>query len=278
MRRLIFTTLLAFAAGCGPSSKGSNTAASGPTDPDGKSGPDGKRSGAQKLKVNSPITDEVNFANGDKTDWFQVDLIGKAGVLNASVNWDQANSDVMIDVFDALGQQISASPVRGPGEQSKKLLTQIDTVPGTYYIRITAPTRADGTVYTLVAKWDEPPPVVVPPPPPDQPPPPPVEHHHHHEPKEKPVAEAPEGGSTLQGRIVQAYREGEGMMLQIDKGKGQGVRVGMSGTVLNGPAGEDALDGGKITITQVLGDGKSLAKCSLKSIGKNSRVAITLGK
>jgi hypothetical protein len=247
--------------------------------PDGKSGPDGKRSGANELKVNTPVTDEVNYAKGDKTDWYKVELKGKAGVLNCQVNWDEAKSDIMVDVFDAVGAQIAASPVRGAGEQVKKLLVQIDN-PGTFFIRITAPNSTDGSVYTLVAKWDEPPPPPPPPPPSDDnTPPPPPEKKHHHEPKEpkepKPVAE---GGPTLQGRIVSAYREGEGLTLQIDKGSAQGVKTGQSGSVLSGPSGEDLLDGANFTVKAVLGPNKCLAKTGAHSIGKNNRVMITLSK
>ena len=93
-------------------------------------------------------------------------------MLTTLINWDNANSDVNIDVFDAFGAQIAASPVRGKGEKNKKLFTQIDK-PGTYYVRVTAPTSADGTVYTMEAQWQEPPAgrgdARSPPPPPEKP-------------------------------------------------------------------------------------------------------------
>src|SRR6478735_5443640 len=136
MRRLLLTGLLALATvGCGPKagSKTPNT-----IDADLRSGPDAKRSSAQMLDVNKPKTDEVNFGNQDRTDWFQVELKGKAGVLTTLINWDNADSDVNIDVFDAFGAQIAASPGRGKGEKQKKLFTQIDK-PGTYFVRVTAP-------------------------------------------------------------------------------------------------------------------------------------------
>ncbi len=280
-RTLPLLLVLAFSA-CGgnkPPPKSGGTVSAGDGGPDGKSGPDGKRSGANDLKINTPVTDEVNYGKGDKTDWYKVELKGKSSVLTCQVNWDEPKSDVMVDVFDAVGAQIAASPVRGAGEQVKKLLVQIDN-PGTYFIRITAPNPTDGTVYTLVAKWDEPPPPPPPPPPQTDEPPPPEKKHHHepHEPKEpKPVASV-DVGSGLQGRIVTAYREGEGLTLQIDKGSGQGVKVGMAGTVLSGPSGEDALDSGNFKVTSVLGPNKCIAKTGLRSIGKNNRVVISVGK
>jgi hypothetical protein len=102
--------------------------------------------------------------------------------------------------------------------------------------------------------------------------------HHHHEPREPKEPKENAEGPTLQGRIVSAYREGEGLTLQLDKGKDQGLKVGMTGSVLSGPSGEDQLDGGKITITAVIDRNKSIAKTPLKSIGKNTRVMITLSK
>jgi hypothetical protein len=100
------------------------------------------------------------------------------------------------------------------------------------------------------------------------------EHRHHasHEPRERP------SGETVQGRIVAAYRDGSGLVLHLDKGSSAGLREGMGGTVLSGPSGEDPLDGGAFRITKVLDENKSVARSSLHSIGKNTRVSITLGR
>jgi hypothetical protein len=280
MRVRTLMILLAATAGCGD--KKPNTANDAKlVDADARSGPDGKRSGARILKVNTPITDEVNFANQDRSDWYVVTLKGRAGVLSTLIHWDNENSDVMIDVFDEFGKQISASPVRNRGAKEKSLLTQIDKL-GTYYIRVTAPAKGDGTVYTMEAKWENPPePVAQVDPPPqlppmrDEPPPPPKPRHK--EPRE-PREPKPNGGESVQGRVVTAYREGAGLTLHIDKGSSAGVRTGMSGNVLMGASGEDLLDGGEFRITQVLGDGKSVAKTNLSSIGRNTRVVINLGR
>ena len=160
-------------AACGPKS-GSKTPKDN-FDADARSGPDQKRSSATKLDLNKPHTDEVSFAEPGRTDWYVVELKGQAGACSTTlINWDNANSDINIDVFDAFGAQIAASPVRGKGEKQKKLFTQIDK-PGTYFIRVTAPTRADGSVYTMEAQWQEPAAVAVvaPPPPREDTPPPP---------------------------------------------------------------------------------------------------------
>src|SRR5512135_248455 len=135
MRRFAFIAVIAFAA-CGPKS-GSKTPKDN-FDADARSGPDQKRSTAQKLDVNKPHTDEVNYQQQDRTDWYEVELKGKPQqpVLTTIINWDNANSDVNVDVFDAFGAQIAASPVRGKGEKQKTLYVPIPQ-PGTYYIRVT---------------------------------------------------------------------------------------------------------------------------------------------
>jgi hypothetical protein len=244
-------------------------------DADKRSGPDGKRSGAQVLRINKSRTDEVSYVGQDRTDWFVVTLKGPPNVLATELHWDNAKSDLMIDVFDEFGKQISASPTRAPASTQKTLLTQIDH-PGVFYIRVSAPKPDDGSVYTMEAKWDAPPD-----PPPDppqqvvvvpQPRDPPVTRPKHpkEEPHDKPAQE------TIQGHIVSAYREGGSLTIHIDKGSSAGVKVGMNGNILTGPSGEDPLSGGGFKITQVLDERKSVARASIGSIGKNTRVAITV--
>lgn len=279
MRRLPALLLLpALALGCGP--KKAKTPVDEKATADVNSGPDGKRSGARALALSTPVTDDVNFAGGDMTDWYQVQLNGKGTVLTTFIHWDSDASDVMIDVFDEFGKQISASPVRNKGAKQKTLLTPIDKA-GTYYVRVTAPSKVDATVYTMEAKYDAP--LEAPPQPvavkttepaPDPTPPPPRPRHR--EPREP---REPRGsGETVQGRIVSAYRDGAGLTLHLDKGSAAGVKPGMKGTVLQGGVGEDALEGGEFKIVQVLADNKSVAKSSLRSIGKNTRVLISLDR
>src|SRR6266581_4517470 len=64
----------------------------------------------------------------------------------------------------------------GP-DQKRSTAQKIDlNKPHTYYIRVTAPARTDGTVYTMEAQWQEPTAVAVTTPPPrEEPLPPPNE-------------------------------------------------------------------------------------------------------
>ena len=279
MRRLSLIVVLALAA-CGPKS-GSKTPKDN-FDSDARSGPDAKRSTAQKLETNKPHTDEVNYQQQDRTDWYEVELKGKPQqpVLTTIINWDNANSDINVDVFDAFGAQIAASPVRGKGEKQKTLYVPIPQ-PGTYYIRVTAPSKMDGTVYTMEAQWQEPAAVAVAPTPPpadNTPAPPPEEHAKHHATHEpRPEREKP-AGETIQARVVSAYREGAALMLYIDKGSAAGIKPGDSGMVLQGSGGEDPLDGGTFRVIKVIDANKCVGSSSLHSLGKNNRVAITLGR
>lgn len=277
MQKFLLVALLAAAAGCGP--KGPAKQPKDNFDADAKSGPDQKRSGAQILDVNKPHTDEINYQGQDKTDWYRVELHGKPNVLTTKINWDNDASDVRIDVYDEFGQEIAASPVRDKGTKQKKLLTQIDK-PGIYFIRVTAPSKVDGTVYTMEAEWEEPPPVVQAPPPP----PPPAEvveekpTKRRHEPREPREPKEKPTGETVQARVVQAYHEGNALLLNIDKGSAAGIHTGNSGIVLQGAAGEDAVDGGDFKIVKVLDANHSVGSATLRSLGKNNRVAITLSK
>lgn len=278
MRRFALIAVIALAA-CGPKS-GSKTPKDN-FDADARSGPDQKRSAAQRLDTNKPHTDEVNYQQQDRTDWYQVELKGtpQQPVLTTIINWDNANSDVNVDVFNAFGEQIAASPVRGKGEKQKTLYVPIPK-PGTYYIRVTAPTKTDGTVYTMEAQWQETPAVAVSAPPPQDntPAPPPEEKPKHHatheprEPREKPA------GETIQARVVSAYREGQALMLYIDKGSAAGIKSGDSGVVLQGSGGEDPVDGGTFRVIKVIDANKCVGSSALHSLGKNNRVAITLGR
>jgi hypothetical protein len=275
MRRLLLPTLAASAlylatGGCKPKEPP-------PFDADARSGPDGKRVGARTLQPNTPISDSVNYEMQDQTDWYVVQLQGNPGILTCELEWSNDKSDIAVDVFDQGGNQLAAS-APAPGAKHKTLLAKIDKVPDAYFIRVWAPNKTDATPYTLTAKWTLP----EPPKPEEPPPPPPPEEpkpKKHHEEKPKIEREAhPKSSDTVQGRVVSAYLEGGGLKLQIDKGSAAGIQSGFKGQVLQGASGEDPLDGGDFTVVQVIGPNKCLAKTGLQSIGKNTRVVITLSK
>lgn len=245
-------------------------------DADAKSGADGKRPGAQTIATNTAATDEVNFDLQDQTDWKQVQLKGKPGILTVELRWDSAQADLNCDVFDSFGEQIAASPGPTPGAQLKRTVVQIDSL-GVYYLRIQAAKKGDSSVYTVRASWEGEEVAITPPPlPPPQP-----------SPRSRPHASSPrperkerhfDADHGVQGRIVSSYRDAGQLVLHIDKGSGAGVKVGSTGTILEGANGSNALEGGTFTVVQVIDDNKSVAKTGLKSLGRNTRVLINAGK
>lgn len=236
---------------------------------DAKSGADGKRSLANVLQPNQPVTDEVNYPEQDKSDWFVINLAGKSGVAAVSIHWDNVESELNVDVFDEIGKQIQASPSREPGANQKMFLVQIDHG-GIYYFRVSAANKLDHSVYTLLVHWELP--VVAAP----EPPPPKREPRRPLPPQKHERREAP--SHSIQGRIVSAYREEGSFTLYIDKGSAAGLKPGMTGSVLEGPSGADPLEGGEFQIIKVLDANKSVAKCTIHSLGKNSRVSIDVAE
>jgi hypothetical protein len=155
-------------------------------------------------------------------------------------------------------------------EPVKKLLVPIDA-PGLYYLRIQAPKAHDGGTYSIIARWGDLPTAAPAPAPVESEPAAPRPQHAHREPRPRHTA-----GDAVQARIVSAYREGGKLVLQLDKGAAARVAVGQTGTVLDGPSGETPLDGGAFTITQVIDDGRSIARAQLHSVGRNTRVVINV--
>jgi hypothetical protein len=266
------SALLAAAFGCGPK----KTDPKPVVDQDKDSGPDGKRSGAAPIEINKLVTDDVSFDKFDMTDWKSVELKGKPGLLTVNIHWDNDKSDMNVDLFDGFGTQVATSPGPSPGTQDKKLVVQINTL-GVYYIRNQAPKAHDGSVYTVEAQWNDqveeaPPPEEKPEEKP-QPKPKPIAHEHHQRPQKEFL---PETG--VQGRVVSFYREGGTSVLHIDKGTAAGVKVGNTGTILDGPTGANALEGGSFRITEVIDDSKCIGKTALHSIGHNTRVSINVAR
>ncbi|HEX2572209.1 MAG TPA: hypothetical protein VH877_21875 [Polyangia bacterium] len=237
---------------------------------DEASGPDATRAGAVLIQSNGSATDRVSCPDRDRTDWKQIELKGQPSIFEVEVHWDNAESDISCDVFDSFGQQIGASPGPAPQQQSKRLAVEIPSA-GVYFLRIQAPKKTDASDYVLTTKWGGE--VQAPPPEVKQPEPKPVK-----KPVKtvsKPKSFDPEKG--LQGRVVSVDHQGDALILYIDKGSAAGVKVGNTGTVLDGPAGANPLSGGTFSVIQVLDEKRSVAKTGLKSIGRNIRVSINTG-
>jgi len=268
---LAVTFLLGANAGC-PKTVANN--AGGP-DPDTNSGPDAKRGGAKPMAVNRAETDSVSWPRLLRTKWKRIEIAspGVQNILDCELRIDNTGTDINIDVFNSLGTQVGFSPGATPNKL-KKLAVQIDEL-GTYFLRIQAAQPKDQSDFSVICRWEEQPKETTPEP--VEAPKKPSKHHAKPEApaaKEETIEEKAEKGT--EGRIIQSYREGDKMILNLDKGAAAGIRVGTEGTVLAGKSGREPLAGGTFKVSKVIDDGHSQAESSVKSIGKNNRIVLFL--
>lgn len=93
-----------------------------------------------------------------------------------------------------------------------------------------------------------------------------------------------EGGdvpaNAVVGKVVNSFRESDGkLVLYLNKGSKDKLRVGMSGDILEGSDGGTKLSGANFTITKVISDGQAVASSSYaKSLGKNNRFMVAKSK
>jgi hypothetical protein len=272
------------------SQKDSTTAAV--KDEKGKKGGDaagGGPAGATRLEAtdaptNTPISDKIDFKKNKINDWRKFELVGKAGYASFILHWDEESANLDIDVYDSFGTKIGKSPPRLEGQSERKILLRISD-PGTYYVKVSGPTKVDNSIYTMEVKWagaPKPPVADGPPPPPPQPngnPPPPQPNGVvAGQPAPCPPGQTCVDPNKVYGTIVQMVRENGGVTLYLDKGTSDKLRAGMTGTVLDGPEGDKPFEGGSFSISQVVDSGKSIAKSSTlqKSLGKNRRIVVNL--
>lgn len=288
------------AKGAGDQAKGAAGALPGGKGGGGKNGDpdgDGSRAAAKEAKVNEPLTDNLDPKKNDSVDWRVFDLQGRAGLATAQLNWDEANADLAVDVYDAFGTQLATSPPKGPST-SKRATVRIEQ-PGRYYVKVSSLKGASD--YTVALRFGEPgfagSPVRPPPPPPPavaaaggsqipnpaapggSPPPaggaaPPAG-----------AAGAPAAGAAPpaddplhpRGKIVSSFLEDGKVVLYIDKGSAASVSVGMTGFILEGKEGDNRLAGGDFKIVKVIDATRSVAHTTAK-VGKNNRCVINLVK
>ena len=232
---------------------------------------DGDRLHAKDAPLNAPIDNQVSATKGDKYDWRKVIFGGKPGIATFELHWDEESSNIDVDVYNQYGDNVGKSPPKLEGQQVKKVLVQV--TPGLYYVRVSAPGKSDGSIYTLVIKWKGPggPPVALP-----AAPPPPPPGGGPALPAAPPVGLAADPTKLL-GTLLSAYREGSNWVLYLDKGSAARVRIGMTGNLLEGTDGDKLVDGASFSVTQVVDDKKSIAQSSYgKPLGKNKRIVLNL--
>ena len=104
---------------------------------DKKEDEDGKRLEAKKTALNQPVNDELSLPKNDIMDWKAYDLssIPAHTWVQFELNWDERESEILLDIYDQVGAQVVQSPGRA-GTAQKKIPLKVET-PGVYYARLT---------------------------------------------------------------------------------------------------------------------------------------------
>lgn len=243
-------------------------------DPDTNSGQDAKRGGAKLMMVNRAETDSVSWPKLVRTKWKRLEIAtpGVQNVLDCELRIDNTGADLNIEIFNSLGTQIGFTPGPAPNKL-KKLAVELQSL-GVYFLRIQAAAPKDESDFSVICNWEE---QAEAPAPPDKPTPtpvikPPRKPGHKDPPPPPPPNKEDKLNNGIEGRVIQAYREGGDYILNLDKGEDAGIKPGTEGTILSGRSGREALDGGEFKVTKVLDGRRSVAKSSVRSIGKNNRV------
>lgn len=242
-------------------------------DADANGGPEAQRSGARPLPLGRALTDSVSWPKLMRTKWkaVEVDRIGRVSILDCQLAVDRPEVDLDIDLFDTIGKQIGFSPA-GPAPGGSKRLAVPVSQAGTYFVRVRAARPQDESDFSLRCEFE----ANAARTPPQQP--------------ETPT-EAADGGAApdlapatapgelaadagVEGRVLGAYREGEFLVLQLNKGSAAGVRVGMKGKLLEGRSGRKVLEGGDFEVVQVVGPTGAIARARLPQLGANVRAVI----
>lgn len=251
-------------------------------DPDTNSGPEAKRGNAKLLTPRRDVnesyrlvyqdTDSVSWPKLLRTKWkrFELTTPGAQNILDCQLNIDTTSVDLNIDIFNSLGTQIGFSPGPAPNK-IKKLAVPIEEL-GTYFVRVQAADAKDESDFSVFCAWDERTEVPVEPrEKPDRGKPP------RKKDRERPVVEKADTleeklQKGVEGRIVQAYREGSVMKLNLDKGSSAKVNVGTEGQILSGKSGLTPLDGGSFRVVKVIDETHSVGEANIRSVGRNNRV------
>ncbi|MBN1945103.1 MAG: hypothetical protein JW797_05470 [Bradymonadales bacterium] len=116
-------------------------------DPNEKSGDDGERSKAQLIELGAPVNDNVNFNDGDMTDWkyFQIPSPGRVMV---TLGCDYTGAYCGANIRDEVGVLVTRMRTDGEPRVSEEVAVQR----GNYYLEIFVPSAA--TDYTVQVNYE----------------------------------------------------------------------------------------------------------------------------
>jgi len=112
---------------------------------DRRSGGDGIRTSAPRVKTALVYNDTVDADREDRTDWRYV-MLSRPGKLTVLLHWDNGNSKLELDVFDVMGVKIQEGRVWGSG--GLRAVVAVEE-PGPYYVRVRAAGCDDRSHYSI---------------------------------------------------------------------------------------------------------------------------------
>ena len=116
-------------------------------DPNEDSGDDGERSKAQLLELATPVNDNVNFGEGDMTDWKYVQ-IPSSGMVRVTLGCDYTGAYCGVNVRDEVGLIVSRMETSGESRVSEEIRVRR----GNYYLEIYASVAS--TDYTVQVDYE----------------------------------------------------------------------------------------------------------------------------
>jgi len=117
------------------------------TQPDEKSGGDAERYQAKKIEFGQAVTDKVEWAKGDRTDW-KVLNVPDPGVLKLQLIVDEEEAEVGMELYDRYGKFLGKVTRHKDGPKNVMFLQEV--TPGKYFIKIYSRSEDDNTGYTLM--------------------------------------------------------------------------------------------------------------------------------
>ena len=102
-------------------------------EPDENSGRDVQRAGAQTIPLDTAVTDAVNHAGGDSTDW-KVFEITDTGEYTIELFWDNPYVESEFNLHDQYGTRLETVGHRNASGESQLVISLSEV--GLYYIRI----------------------------------------------------------------------------------------------------------------------------------------------
>lgn len=253
--------------------------------PDGASGEDAEKTGAQELFLDKLTDDFVDAEGGDATDWKFFKIRDK-GILTLTVYWDNKDIRSIIDVRDRFGALLDT---RRHSSELEKDVLELRVEPGTHFVRLYS--EKGQSVYTIEAvfqQFDHSPtddfrPTAVggdllgdplagddarPEPRPAR-----RSRNRGRRPRPRPDPKPEASGPTIGATIVRILPNSRGTLLTLNRGTEHGISLGDSGYIVDDDGKQ--LKGGEIQIKSA--DGRvSTAQTRLekKSIAHHRRVRV----